>query len=81
MMLSSDYAKVGEKGSIHRSLDGLYIPCPMHHQAGLQVRSGQVWEHATKQRITVSTFHRDSRNFRLAIPQADAWRIPISLRC
>ena len=46
-----------------------------------EVRSGQVWEHAPEQRVTASTFHWHSRGLRLAIAQADAWPISITLRC
>jgi len=48
---------------------------------GCQVRSSQAWEHAPDQRVAASTFRRNSRSLRLAIHQADAWPIPISLRC
>jgi len=48
---------------------------------GHQLGSGQVWEHVSEQRVTASTFCRYSRDLRLAIPQADDWPIPISLRC
>ena len=46
-----------------------------------QVQSGQVWENAPEQCVTAFTFRRYDRGLRLAIPQADVWPIPISLRC
>ena len=45
------------------------------------IRSGQVWEHAPEQRVAASTFYGYSSGLRLAITQADAWPILISLRC
>ena len=44
-------------------------------------RSGQVWEHELEQRVAATTFRRYSRGLHVAIPQVDAWPIPISLRC
>ena len=44
-------------------------------------RSGQGCEHAPEQHVNGSTFHWYSSGLRLAISQADAWPIPISLRC
>ena len=44
------------------------------------LRSGQVWEHVPEQCVAAYTFHQYSRGLRLAISQADAWPIPISLR-
>ena len=51
------------------------------HRVGGMVRSGQVWEHAPELHVAASTFRWYSRGLHLAIPQADAWPIPISLRC
>ena len=51
------------------------------HAWNKTARSGPVWEHASEQRVAVSTFRWYSKGLRLAIPQAYAWPIPISFRC
>ena len=44
-------------------------------------KSGHVREQAPEQRVAASTFCRYSRCLHLAISLADAWPIPISLKC
>ena len=57
-----------------------------HAQSGVRdfflvcLRSGQVCAYAPEQHVSASIFRRYSRGLHLAIPQTDAWPIPISLR-